>query len=428
MVSDSVEGEDQPTALAIVLPLALAGFVIASGCWTLFAVAGAHVRMELSLGSLEFGLLLAMPMAVSAVLAIPAGLMAQRIGARTVMLACLAGLAICMCVLLVATSYSAYLFAAGGLGLAGGFYCAGLQFVTSHCQPRRLGLVLGVFGSAVTGTGLNYYLVPLIHEAYVWKGAALAYLVVLVLVLLLMLLLTSAEDAEPESTKPTRTALLFRRAWSNQSWRLCAFFGVVAGSFFSLALWLPDYLTSQFHLTAQAGAQLAQWFVIPGALAQIVGGALSDRSGSTRVTSRALVIGLVPLFVLSYPPMTLFIQGIDTMLQVEFAVPLLLAVCLVVTLGVALGCAMGSLQRLVILEDPQLAAFFAGLLLVSACTVAFLLPVLFSAVTDGLGIPSAAFMILFGLLTACLWLFMKAGREHERRSLLQRGVSTTYHQ
>lgn len=96
--------------------------------------------------------------------------------------------------------------------------------------------------------------------------------------------------------------------------------------------------------------------------------------------------------------------------------------------GVALGCAMGSLQRLVILEDPQLAAFFAGLLLVSACTVAFLLPVLFSAVTDGLGIPSAAFMILFGLLTACLWLFMKARREHERRSLLQRGVSTTYHQ
>lgn len=139
MVSDSVEGEDQPTGLAIVLPLALAGFVIASGCWTLFAVAGAHVRMELSLGSLEFGLLLAMPMAVSAVLAIPAGLTAQRIGARTVMLACLAGLAICMCVLLVATSYSAYLFAAGGLGLAGGFYCAGLQFVTSHCQPRRLG-------------------------------------------------------------------------------------------------------------------------------------------------------------------------------------------------------------------------------------------------------------------------------------------------
>ncbi|PHR94758.1 MAG: MFS transporter [Leeuwenhoekiella sp.] len=428
MMSGSIEGEGQLTSLAVVLPLALAGFVIASGCWTLFAVAGAHVRIELSLGSFEFGLLLAMPMAVSALLAIPAGLTAQRIGARTVMLACLAGLAICMGILLVATSYPGYLVAAGGLGLAGGFYCAGLQFVTSHCRARRLGLILGVFGSGITGTGLNYYLVPLIHEAYVWKGAALAYLVVLLLVLLLMLMLTSAEDAEPGSRKPTGIGTLVRHAWLNQRWQLCAFFGVVAGSFFSLALWLPDYLTSQFHLTVQAGAQLAQWFVIPGALAQILGGALSDRFGSSRITSRALATGLLPLIVLSYPPMTLFIQGIDATLQLEFALPLLMAVFFIVTLGIALGCAMGSLQRLVILDNSQAAAFFAGLLLVTACTVAFLLPVLFSAVTDGLQIPSAVFMILFALLAACLWLFVKARRQHERKTLLHRSVSPTYHQ
>jgi NNP family nitrate/nitrite transporter-like MFS transporter len=428
MVSDSAQGEDQLTSLVIVLPLVLVGFVIASGCWTLFAVAGAHVRAELSLGSLEFGLLLAMPMAVSALLAIPAGLAAQRIGARTVMLACLAGLAVFMSVLSVATSYPEYLLAAGGFGLAGGFYCAGLQFVTSHCRPERLGLVLGVLGSGVTGTGLNYYLIPLIHEAYAWKGVALAYLIVLLLVLFLMLMLTSAQDTEPESKTSTRAGPLIRQAWLNHRWQLCAFFGVVAGSFFALALWLPDYLISQFHLTVQGGAQLAQWFVIPGALAQILGGALSDRFGSTRVTSRALAIGLLPLFVLSYPPMTLFIRGIDATLQLEFALPLLLVVFFVVTLGLTLGCAMGSLQRLVILDNPQAAAFFAGLLLVSACTIAFLLPVLFSAVNDGLQIPSAAFMILFVLLAACLWLFVKARRQHERTTLLHQGVSPTYHQ
>ena len=140
----SERDEERLASLAVVLPLALTGFVVAAGCWTLFAVAGVHLRADLGLSSLQFGVLLAMPMAVSAILAIPAGLAAQRYGAREVMLLCLCGLAVCMGILLLTNTYIGYLIAAAGLGLAGGFYGAGLQFVVSHCQPRRLGLVLGV--------------------------------------------------------------------------------------------------------------------------------------------------------------------------------------------------------------------------------------------------------------------------------------------
>lgn len=422
MAADLESEEDKLTSLAVVLPLALVGFVIASGCWTLFAVAGVHVRAELSLSSLQFGFLLAMPMAVSAILAIPAGLAAQNIGARKVMLACLAGLAICMVILLIARSFVGYLLAAGGLGLAGGFYCAGLQFVTGHCRPGRLGLVLGIFGSGVTGAGFNYYLVPLFHEAFSWRGVALAYLVVLLLILALMVMLTSSEDAgaDPESSAGLRE--LASNARLNRRWQVCAFFGVVAGSFFALALWLPDYLSSQFDLPVHTGARLAQWFVIPGALAQIVGGGLSDRFGSIRVTIRALMLCLVSLFILSYPPMTLFIQGIDSTIQLEFVLPLFVESVFVVILGIALGCAMGSLQRLVIIDNRNAAAFFAGLLLVSACSVASILPVVFGAVNHWLGIRSAVFMILFILLAACLLLFARKRRRQERKTLLHRGI------
>lgn len=422
MISERERVDERLALLAVVLPLAMAGFVVAAGCWTLFAVAGVHLRLELGLSDLQFGFLLAMPMAVSAALAIPSGLAAQKFGARRVMLVCLGGLAVCMLILLTTDTFPGYLLAAGGLGLAGGFYSAGLQFVTSHCESRRLGLVLGVFGAGVTGAGFNYYLVPLFHEAFSWHGVPLAYLIVLVLIIALLVLLTEPEDAEADPLAETSVRVLLQRMRRKRAGQLCAYFGVVAGSFFALALWLPDYLSAQFGLSVDAGARLAQWFVVPGALAQMAGGYLADRFGSARVVSRALLVCLVSLFVLSYPPMTLFIQGVDQTIQVEFALPLPLEGLFVVLLGLALGCTMGSLQRLVIIENRPVAAFVAGLLLVSAFSVAFVLPVIFSGVNYWLGIRSAVFMILFLLLVSCLFLFARESRRHERQSLLHPGV------
>lgn len=422
MTTERERADERLASLAVVLPLAMAGFVVAAGCWTLFAVAGVHLRLELGLSDLQFGFLLAMPMAVSAALAIPSGLAAQKFGARRVMLVCLGGLAVCMLILLTTDTFPGYLLAAGGLGLAGGFYSAGLQFVTSHCESRRLGLVLGVFGAGVTGAGFNYYLVPLFHEAFSWHGVPLAYLIVLVLIIALLVLLTEPEDAEADPLAETSVRVLLQRMRRKRAGQLCAYFGVVAGSFFALALWLPDYLSAQFGLSVDAGARLAQWFVVPGALAQMAGGYLADRFGSARVVSRALLVCLVSLFVLSYPPMTLFIQGVDQTIQVEFALPLPLEGLFVVLLGLALGCTMGSLQRLVIIENRPVAAFVAGLLLVSAFSVAFVLPVIFSGVNYWLGIRSAVFMILFLLLVSCLFLFARESRRHERQSLLHPGV------
>lgn len=422
MISGAEGEDDRLESLAVILPLAFTAFVIAAGCWTLFAIAGVHLRAELDLNSLEFGLLLAMPMAVSALLAIPAGLAAQKFGARRVMLLCLGGLALCMMLLLLADTYSGYLLAAGGLGVAGGFYSAGLQFVTGHCERKHLGLVLGVFGAGATGAGFNYYLVPLFHEAFSWHGVPLAYLIVLLLVLALFLLLTDPEDAGSDPGAETSARALLALLKRGPVGQVSLYFGVVAGSFFALALWLPDYLSAQFGLTVDAGARLAQWFVIPGALAQIAGGGLSDRFGSARVISRSMSVCLVALLVLSYPPMTLFIHGINTTIEVEFALPVLIEGVVVVVLGLAMGCAMGSLQRLAILEGRQGAGFVAGLLLVSACSFAFVLPLLFGAVNHWPGIRTIVFMILFVLLVGCLALFYRNHRRHQRQRLLHPGI------
>ncbi|GGC60384.1 MFS transporter [Marinobacter halophilus] len=426
MEQQAQQDDDTLDSLAVVIPLAVTGFVIAAGCWTLFAVAGVHLRTELALSDLQFGVLLAMPMAVSALLAIPAGLAAQRYGARSIMLWCLSGLAVCMALLLGVSSFYGYLIVAGGLGLAGGFYSAGLQFVVSHCDVKRLGLVLGVFGAGVTGAGFTYYLVPLFHNAFAWQGVPLAYLIVILLVIALLLMLTDPDvlsDDRATDISLARVVTLLRRG---RSFHLSVYFGVVAGSFFALALWLPDFLSAQFQLQLDAGARMAQWFVIPGALAQISGGALSDRFGSSWVASRSLALCLLALAMLSYPPMTLFIRGVETTIIIEFALPLAVERSFIVVLGVAMGCAMGSLQRMVILANRGEAALFAGLLLVIACSIAFVLPVLFGAVNQWLGVRTAVFMILFVLLSASLIMFARDARRQERKRLLYPGIRAQY--
>ena len=405
-------------ALVLVLPLAVTGFVVAAGCWTLFAVVGVHLRSGLDLSSLQFGLLLAMPMAVSALVAVPAGLAARRFGARQVMLVCLGGLVLCMGILLVTTSFRGYLLVAGGLGLAGGFYSAGLQFVSGHCEASRLGLVLGIFGAGVTGTGFNYYLVPLFDRAFSWQVVPLAYLVVLSVVFLLLSLLTEALDEGGAVAPETWQGGLLHQLRNRESWSFAGYFGAIAGSFFALALWLPDFLSAQFGLHVESGARLAQWFVIPGALAQIAGGSLADHFGSPRVVVRALMLGLAMLFLLTYPPMTLFIQGVDSVIQVDFAMPRSLVGLEVLILGLALGVGMGGVQRQAIAGNRSAAAVVAGLMLLSACSFAFALPVLFGAINDWLGVRTAVFAILFVLLGSCLLMFARSCRRLERIQLL----------
>lgn len=414
--------DDKLTSLAVVLPLAVTGFVIAAGCWTIFAVAGVHLRHVLELSSLQFSLLLAMPMAAGALLSIPAGVAARSLGARRVMIACLLGLAVCMGLLLLVDSWPGYLLVAVGLGLAGGFYSAGLQFVVSHTPNHCMGLVLGMFGAGVTGAGFNYYLVPLILQAFSWKGVPVAYLIVLLLVVALLALLTDDWDARTSGAEKSRCVPLVDRFETLRLWRQCLYFGVVAGSFFSLALWLPDFMASRFLLTMETGARLALWFVVPGALAQIAGGGLSDRYGASRVIQRSLSVCLIALFVLSYPPMVLSIRGVESIISIGLVLPLFVEAGFIVVLGVALGSAMGALQRLVIGENRDAAAFAAGLLLFSACTVAFLLPVLFGALIHWVGVGSAMFMVLFPLLAGSLLVFSRDSRRKEREALLHKGV------
>lgn len=422
MGSEQDRNDESLTSLVVILPLAVIGFAAAAGSWTLFAVAGIYLRASLGLTEFEFSLLLVAPMASGALVAVPAGLAANSLGARKVMIGCLAGVALSMGVLLVTESFPSYLLASVGLGLTAGMYSAGLQFISRYGPATHVGLICGTFGAGIIGAGLSYYLVPLLITAFSWRAVPLAYLIILLLALVLLVLLTDDQDGLRDRIPEQSWRQFLAPSHYRRSGEISLWFGAVAGSFLALALWLPDLLTSQFLLTATGGARLALWFVAPGALGQILGGGLADRLGSNRVIRQSLALGLMVLAVLSYPTMTLLIQGIDGVIRFDIAFPLALETALVVLLGGALGSAMGALLQRMAVERPTSTALNAGMMLLSACLIAFVLPVTFYAANLWLGVRSVAFMMIFLLLATCLMLFSRSVRRQERLALLQSGV------
>ena len=404
------------TSLTVVLPLAFVAVFMAFACWTLLAVMGVHLKETLALTSTAFGLLLATPVLAGGLMAIPLGLAVQAYGGRKVILCCLAGLSLVLASLMLVESYAGLLFVAGGLGLSAGLFISGLNYVVSHSPVARIGLALGCCGSGMSGAAFSYLAVPLIHEAYSWQAAPLAYVLVLCLTMVLILLLTERDPPSGRIPELRQAVKALRRS------HLSAFglnYSVLFGGFMALALWLPDYLSAQYDIALRQAASLAMMFIIPGALAQIAGGSLADSVGPRRVLRWALAACLLALLVLSYPPMSLSIRGIDEVYLLEFRLPLVVAMGLLIVLSGVMGVGLGSLLRQLYDIFPNSVGIAGGATLLMACGAAFALPLLFGVANDLVGVRNIAFMLLFGMILVALVVSEWIGHIEERQRFME---------
>lgn len=410
------------TSLTIALPLAFVAVFMAFACWTLLAISGVHLKQSLGLSSTEFGLLVGAPILVSGLLALPLGLLVRALGGRLVILGCLGGVSLDLALLMQVESYAGMLFVAAGLGLSVGLFISALHYVVTQTSPECIGLALGCCGAGMSGAGFSYLVVPLIHEAYRWQAAPMAYILILGVTLALILVLTEPDDPI-KRTAPVKPTMLAIRYAHPRSFGVN--YSVLFGGFVALVLWLPDYLSAQYDLSLKASAMLATLFVGAGAVAQIVGGALADRQGSARVLRWALLGALAVLLVFSYPDMQLEVKGVDTVYEIDLKLPLALAVVLLTFLGGVMGLGLGSLLRQLYAEFPRSIGIGGGATLSAACFMAFLLPLLFGLGNDLTGIRSIAFMLLFGLSLISLAISEWTTRLDERERLMEQRQKIT---
>lgn len=405
--------------MILVLPLATLALFTAAASWTLFAVAGVHLKQALHLNETAFGALLALPMLAGGMAALGLGALTNRLGARRVLIACIAALLVALAGFLMAETLAEFFLVGAGIGLAGGLFSAGLHYVSSQCTPARAGLSMGIYGAGMLGAGFTYLIVPLMHSAYEWQMAPIAYIAISLLALMLLLTLTDPEAAplsrpQPSPTKQLATLLRTRPGIGY----FCFHYAYLFGSFVALALWLPDYISAQYGLSLKQASMLSLLFTLPGALAQIPGGAFADRWGPVRVQRWVMGLSVLALLVLSYPDTIMDIRGINGPVSLSLSLPLPLFLGLLCVLGTALGLGKGAQMRLLFDTFPGRTGAVGGAMLFAGCLTASILPLLFGLSNDILGVRSTAFMMVFGLAALCTWTLERSIRSEQRRRLL----------
>ncbi|WP_300270500.1 MFS transporter [Halomonas sp.] len=403
---DAVVVGYRPLVVVMLSPLA---FALVFASWTIFAVLGVELREMLGLDELDFALLLATPMVTGALAALPMAALARRHGGRRVMIACL--LLICPFLWAVAHSrvFPHFLLAGAGLGLGAGSLAAGLVYVAELCPRRHVGLALGLYGAGMIGAGLCYLLLPLVSQAYGWRSAPLLLLMpVLAVAALLWLFADDPEASGPtaDEASPAR-ALGATREWPAllrhwHPWRLAVVYSFFYGAFVALSLWLPGYLGAQYQLGLREAALLALPFPLAVGLGQVAGGAWGDARDFRALRWWVSAFVLVCLFLLSYPPFTMRIEGVERVLTLRYTAPLWGFLALLVAMGLAMGLGQGSLMRMIHRDHGDQMALVGGLSLALGGLFGALLPPVFALGNSWVGIRTAGFMFLYASLVVCM--------------------------
>ncbi|MGN6683752.1 MAG: MFS transporter [Devosia sp.] len=385
-----------------VLIVSTFAFTVCFAVWLMFGVTGIPIRDELGLDSTQFGLLTATPVLSGALFRLPLGVWTDRLGGRLMMLLLLVGCAIPVWISSYATALWQFLLLGLALGLVGASFSVGTPYVARFFSQRQRGFAMGVFGAGTVGAALNMFAAPAIISAYGWQMVPRVYAVALLVTAGLFYLLSAPDPGKGKTQARLWEQLQVLR--DPHVWKYCQYYSIVFGGFTALSIWMPQYFRSEYGFSVGEAALFAAAFALPAGVFRAFGGWLSDRFGAHAVTWWVMWVAWICLFILSYPHTDLIIQTVKGPVNFAIALPAWTFAILLFILGVALACGMASTFKYVGDDYPDAMGVVSGVVGMVGGLGGFLLPIMFGALLDFLGINSSCFMLLYGIVSVSLML------------------------
>lgn len=395
--------------------------------WCLYAALGLELAAQLQLSATDYGLLLSSPVLTGALLRFPAGILAEKISPRTLWLWLMLLLIPALLLLPYAQSLLSLVLLGFWLGLAGVAFTFGIAYVSAFYPAAQQGTVMGLFGVGNAGAALSLLLVPLLNQVSWPLGVGALYaLLTVVLALLFVLFAPKMPQGHPQkaatTTLPNKTSPFYQRSkqllTDARLWRFSLYYYFVFGSFLALLLWLPLYYMQAYQLSAADAMAFTLFFVTTSSMVRALGGWLADRYGGRAVNWSVFWICLICLFILSYPPTSLVIHGIQKEVVLEININLWLFTALIFVIGIAQGLGRASVFRTIYDYYPDQMGAAGGMVAAIGALGGCTLPLLFGLSQDLLGIHTACFMLLYGVLAFCMILMFFANqREQYQREL-----------
>ena len=249
------------------------------------------------------GLLMSAYAVTGLILALPAGLIYQKAGARVTGL--LAGGSILLGAALGALSHSVgALLASRAIEGVGTSFMAVLAPATiaRWFTARQRGTAMGIWAIWVpAGRTAILLLAPRLAQASDWRAVwwlGAAYALGVTLLYLAFVRPSPASAAAPGGPPPAPTVTSAQVLRNRDIWLLAAVFAAFSGAMIGLTTYLPTFLSSQRGLPLAPAALLSSIMTLIIIISAPAGGILSDRIGSRKkpyLASLAATIVLLPL-------------------------------------------------------------------------------------------------------------------------------------
>ena len=406
-----------------VLGMNTAAFAVNFAVWTMFSIIGIKIKQDLNLSETEFGILVATPILTGSITRLPLGILTDMYGGRIVFFIQMILVAIPTYGLAFASEYWQYLVIGLFVGLAGGSFAIGIAYTSAWFDKDRQGTAMGIFGAGNAGAAITNLVAPSILIAYGWQMVPKVYSVAMLIMAIIFWMFTWNDPAHDKNSTVTRThqTLADQLAPLKESrvWRFGLYYYFVFGGFVALALWLPRYYVGEYGLDLKTAALITMAFTLPSGVIRALGGWMSDKYGARSVNWGVFWVSIVCLFFLSYPETTMTIHGIDGDVDIKIQVGIAFFTFLVFVVGIAMGVGKASVYRLIHDYYPKNMGSVGGMVGVLGGLGGFSLPIVFGIAADLIGVRSSCFMVLYGVLAACMILMHLAIRKLRREQGLE---------
>jgi MFS family permease len=286
----------------------------------LYAFVLDHVRAEFGIDDRMSGVLLALPLAASAVGGVLFGWVADRLGRTRALMASILvySVATAACGLVTSVGQLAAARLLVGLGM-GGEWATGAALVAETWPAQHRGKALGLMQSAwAVGYAAAAALNALVLPAFGWRAVFLAGLLPALVTLWIRrsvqespLWLAGPRRAEPSALSDVLTGRNARLTWTVAAMNAATMF-----AWWGLFSWIPSFLARPID---QGGAGLSllrssTWIVLMQVgmwLGYVSFGFIADRVGRKRtyVTYLLVAAALVPLYATARHPTLLLVLG-----------------------------------------------------------------------------------------------------------------------
>lgn len=304
-------------------------FDISFMIWLLCGGLSLYITKDFGLNDFQKALMVAIPLLGGALLRIPMGILADKIGCRKT---ALIGMALTFLPLgwglfFAQTLPEIYLVGLL-LGVPGASFGVALPLASRWYPPKYQGLAMGIAGAGNSGTALATLFAPPLAELFGWHvvfGLAMIPLAITYVVFFIL-----AKDS-PTHPAPKKWGEYFAIFKETDAWWFCLFYFITFGGFSALASYFGIVFYDIYGEKAVAGGLtkvqigfLTTAVVVAGSIIRPVGGWIADKIGGMKFLTGLFVTLSLLLFVMSSIPPT-------------FILALLVAIPIMASLGMGNG-------------------------------------------------------------------------------------------